>query len=119
MLLVNLLANFLPEPSDPEYERRLAALPEYERSLHTRYPPVCASCAAEVEERIAEKDRMARTSALRGFLRESKGKEHARQVSITAEKREKLELRLFAWRVRGCLWAATVAGSLGFGVYRA
>lgn len=117
MLLVNLLGNFLPDPSDPEYERRLAALPEYERSLHARYPPVCANCAVEVEERIEEKDRMARTSALGRLLRQSKTKQSERRVSGSKARREKLPLKLFAWRVRGCLWAATVACSLGLGTY--
>lgn len=117
MLIVNLLGNFLPDSSDPDYERRLAALPEYERSLQARYPPVCANCASEVEERIAEKDRMARTSALGRMLRDTRAKQHNRRISAAAGKREKLPLKLFAWRARGLLWATTVACSFGLAVY--
>ncbi|KAJ6604493.1 Ima1 N-terminal domain-containing protein [Mycena vulgaris] len=91
MLLVNLLANYLPTPG------RIQTLEEYRESLHLRYPPVCDSCRPAVEEEIRRKDAMARTQAL--------GKAKQRQT------RTKLP-EMLVWRVRGCLWAATLIVSM-------
>ncbi|KAH7929338.1 hypothetical protein BV22DRAFT_1081109, partial [Leucogyrophana mollusca] len=108
MLLVNLLSNYLPNPQHPDYAKRLEMLPQYRESLHIRYPPVCANCLPAVEEEIKQKDHMARTKALGGWLKESKGKERQRQVSSTSKEREKLEVHLTAWRIRGLLWVSTL-----------
>lgn len=51
---------------------------------------------------------MARTKALGGWLKQSKGKEKQRKVSASGKDREKLGVQLVAWRVRGCLWALTL-----------
>jgi hypothetical protein len=119
-LLVNLLANFLPsDPSDPEYAQRLEELPAYKNSLQARYPPVCESCASLVEQEIEEKNRMARTSALTGFLKETKGKEKARKVSASIQRKEARELRTLVWIVRGCLWGVTTTASIGTCAYGA
>lgn len=79
-------------------------LPEYKESLHVRYPPVCENCLPAVEEEIRSKDHMARTKALGGWLKQSKGKEKQRKISGSGKQREKLGAHLFAWKVRGCLW---------------
>ncbi|KIJ68203.1 hypothetical protein HYDPIDRAFT_81318 [Hydnomerulius pinastri MD-312] len=104
MLLVNLLSNYLPPPQHPDYAKRLEQLPAYRESLHTRYPPVCSNCAPAVEDEIQRKNQMARTKALGGWLKDTRGKDRQRQVSGTAREREKLESQLFAWRMRGALW---------------
>ncbi|TFK36868.1 Ima1 N-terminal domain-containing protein [Crucibulum laeve] len=104
MLLVNLMSNYLPAQEDPEYERRLAMLPEYRESLHARYPPVCESCLPGVEEEIQKKDHMARTKALGGWLQQSKGKERQRRVSGTPKERDNITVELGLWKMRGCLW---------------
>lgn len=52
---------------------------------------------------------MARTSALGGFLKESRGKDRQRQGSITQGQRELLEKQLMLWKVRGALWIANIA----------
>ncbi|KAF9076115.1 Ima1 N-terminal domain-containing protein [Rhodocollybia butyracea] len=107
-LIVNLLSNYLPSPTSPEYEQRLEMLPQYRESLHIRYPPVCESCLPAVEDEIQRKDAMARSQALGGWLKETKGKARQRRVSATLQEREKVSKELFVWRVRGVLWAATL-----------
>ncbi|KDQ63445.1 hypothetical protein JAAARDRAFT_120821 [Jaapia argillacea MUCL 33604] len=109
MLLTNLLANYLPPTTSPDYARRLEMLPEYKESLYRRYPPVCASCAPAVEDAIKSKDHMARTSALGGWLKESKGKGKQRQTSVVPDEGEKVKRELTFWRVRGGLWVFSLA----------
>lgn len=83
-------------------------LPDYRNSLHIRYPPVCEKCLPAVEEEIRSKDSMARTKALGGWLKQSKGKEKQRKVSGSSKQREKLGVQLAAWKIRGCLWVFTL-----------
>ncbi|KAF8898910.1 Ima1 N-terminal domain-containing protein [Infundibulicybe gibba] len=111
-LLINLLSNYLPSPSNPEYEQRLQMLPEYRESLHVRYPPVCDNCLPAVEDEIRSKDTMARTKALGGWLKESRGKEQQRRVSGNHQQMEKISLEMAAWKMRGCLWVVTLGCSL-------
>ncbi|KAL4069741.1 Ima1 N-terminal domain-containing protein [Scleroderma yunnanense] len=108
MLLVNLLSNYLPPPQHPDYATRHEQLPAYRESLHKRYPPVCAQCLPAVEDEIKRKDHMARTQALGGFLRDTKGKDRQRQVSGTGKEWEKLESQLAIWKLRGTLWWVTL-----------
>ncbi|KAI0815070.1 Ima1 N-terminal domain-containing protein [Irpex lacteus] len=109
MLISNLLSNYLPSQDDPDYNRLLAQLPAYQSSLETRYPPICANCLPAVEEEIKCRDNMARTSALGGFLKESRGKERQRQVAVSRNQKEALERQLVMWKVRGVLWGVTLA----------
>lgn len=88
-------------------------LPEYRESLHARYPPVCEMCQQSVDDEIHRKDNMARVSALGGWLKDSKGKDKQRRVSASVE-REKVNIELFIWRIRGCLWAGTSLISVAF-----
>ncbi|KAF8203181.1 Ima1 N-terminal domain-containing protein [Pholiota molesta] len=104
MLLINLLSNYLPDVSSPEYQSRVEMLPAYRDSLHTRYPPVCESCLPQVEEEMRQKEQMARAKALGGWL--SKGKERR-------QRRERISSKeVYWWRVRGCLFAASYAISI-------
>ncbi|KAF9462097.1 Ima1 N-terminal domain-containing protein [Collybia nuda] len=109
MLHVHLLSNYLPPPNNPEYRRRLEALPEYKDSLQARYPPVCESCFPAVEDEIRRKDTMARTKALGGWLKESKGKEKQRRVSETYKELDKVGAEIMAWRARGVLWLVSLS----------
>ena len=128
MLLVNLLSNYLPPPQasflaafayattststipsqHPDYAHRIEQLPAYRDSLHVRYPPVCANCLPAVEDEIEQKDQMARTKALGGWLKETKGKERQRLVSRSGKRCERLGCQLAVWRVRGALWSTTL-----------
>jgi Ima1 N-terminal domain len=49
---VNALASYLPDPSDPDYPKYEAKLPEYKANLEKRYPQVCSSCVERVNNRI-------------------------------------------------------------------
>ncbi|KAF9229116.1 hypothetical protein BS17DRAFT_798739 [Gyrodon lividus] len=107
MLLVNLMSSYLPHPQHPDYAKRLEQLSAYRESLHVRYPPVCENCFPAVEDEIQRKNQMARTKALGGWLKESKGKDRQRQVSGIAKEHENLESQLATWRLRGVLWWVT------------
>ncbi|KAF8745135.1 hypothetical protein AX14_010595 [Amanita brunnescens Koide BX004] len=108
MLLVNLLSSYLPSPDSPDYRRRLEKLPEYKESLHARYPPVCDACLPAVQEEIRNRDHMARTKALGGWLKESKGKNHRRRISGFIRDRDHLTFEILAWRIRGVLWVSSL-----------
>ncbi|KAF9455088.1 hypothetical protein P691DRAFT_792180 [Macrolepiota fuliginosa MF-IS2] len=114
MLIVNLLSSYLPPPESHEYHQRLEMLPVYRESLHTRYPPVCESCTAVVEDEIRKKDQMARAQALGAWLKDSKGKETQRRVSGKGKDREGGAVELYWWKMRGGLWLATSGLSLMF-----
>lgn len=112
ILLRELTLNYVHTAQDPEHSLLLAHLPAYQSSLETRYPPICPSCLPAVEEEIKRRDNMARTSALGGFLKESRGKGKQRQVAVTQGQKEALERQLVIWRVRGVLWVVTLAAYL-------
>ncbi|KAI0756880.1 Ima1 N-terminal domain-containing protein [Daedaleopsis nitida] len=105
----NLLSNYLPPPTDPEYERRLEELPEYQRSIEVRYPPICANCLPTVEAEIRKRDQEARIRALGGALKNTKGTDSRRRSSVTQKQKERLEVELRIWRIRGFLWVGSVA----------
>jgi hypothetical protein len=106
-------AQILIAPSqEPEYARRLEMFPEYKASLHSRYPPVCDVCLPAVEDEIKQKDHMARTKALGGWLQESKGKEKQRRTSDTTKGKERFDMEIIAWKLRGILWAMTFSLAL-------
>ncbi|KAA1471585.1 hypothetical protein DENSPDRAFT_929684 [Dentipellis sp. KUC8613] len=105
-------------PQDPEYEQRLAQYDAYRASVSARYPPVCARCAPLVDEEIRRKDTMARSSALGRALKESRGRDVRRRVSLSRASRAALERELRWWRLRGALCALTLGAALladGFG----
>ncbi|KAK1228641.1 hypothetical protein PQX77_008235 [Marasmius sp. AFHP31] len=112
MLILNLLSNYLPAQTDPSYQHRLDELPAYKESLHSRYPPVCEDCLPIVEEEIQKKNTMARSQALGGWLKETKGKDRQRRVSGPTVERHKVIKEMVAWRIRGILWALSLALSV-------
>jgi hypothetical protein len=86
-------------------------LPAYRESLHVRYPSVCNQCLPQVEEQIRQKEHMARTQALGGWL--SKGKDRHKRVSGPDVQKEIVPSEiLFWWKVRGCLWVLSFSVSL-------
>ncbi|PVF94500.1 hypothetical protein CPB86DRAFT_788989 [Serendipita vermifera] len=128
-LVTNMLANYLPLPSDPNYEALLATLPEYRASLETRYPIVCERCAPLVEEKLLKKERMAKSKALGGWL-DANTKQRitsrrpsapARNGSIVKQQREKpWQVRL--WMLQGLFYASStvwVAVSYIYGMSKA
>lgn len=73
---------------------------------------MCSNCLPAVEEEIKRRDNMARTRALGGFLKDSRGKDKQRQVLKMHGEKEKFEQSLKMWRVRGCLWFGTLLCTL-------
>ncbi|KAG9015944.1 hypothetical protein FRB90_004086, partial [Tulasnella sp. 427] len=150
-LQMNLLANYLPPTSvssgsdqsagpttnsptsglgqkDATYNQLLEQLPAYKESLDLRYPPLCQSCAPAVEEDLERKNQMARTSALGGWLRQSKQKADGERRRISEE--EKMTpftrwksrwmakgLPMLVWRLQGLLWCVTAAASLSLSFF--
>lgn len=55
-IVINLLANYLPDEADPNYLELLSSLSEYKDRLYKRYPPVCARCEPVAEEEIRKGD---------------------------------------------------------------
>ncbi|KAF8601034.1 hypothetical protein BDV93DRAFT_608400 [Ceratobasidium sp. AG-I] len=109
-LIINMLSNYLPPSSDPSYARLLAELPVYKDSLYARYPPVCARCQPAVDEQIGQKDVMARSSALGGWLEatrrnKSPGVNVGEATSVIAPART----QVVAWNIRGALWIGMTA----------
>ncbi|SPO20486.1 uncharacterized protein UTRI_00883_B [Ustilago trichophora] len=68
VLTLNMLADYLPDEDDAEYQAKLEHLAEYEASIASRYPPVCSDCAPKVQERITERDQFARSWSLGKWL---------------------------------------------------
>jgi hypothetical protein len=66
------------------------------------------NCLPAVEGEIEQKNQMARTKALGGWLKETKGKERQRLVSGSGNDRERLGFQLVIWRIRGALWWTTL-----------
>ena len=73
---------------------------------------MCEDCLPVVEEEIQKKNTMARSQALGGWLKQTKGKDRQRRVSAPKVERAKVIKEMFAWRVRGILWALSFALSV-------
>ncbi|KAF9479720.1 hypothetical protein BDN70DRAFT_858067 [Pholiota conissans] len=112
MLLMNLLSNYLPDLSNPEYQARAEMLPAYRESLHARYPPVCESCLPQVEEQIRQKEQMARATALGGWLNKGKERRQRRVSGPNVEKERISPKEVYWWRVRGVLFVASCIVSM-------
>ncbi|PWY96918.1 hypothetical protein BCV70DRAFT_101956 [Testicularia cyperi] len=67
-LQLNMLADYLPDESNPKYTFRLEQLPAYRASISARYPAVCSNCAPHVQSRILERDQYARSWSLGKWL---------------------------------------------------
>ncbi|KAK6499607.1 hypothetical protein TWF481_009972 [Arthrobotrys musiformis] len=51
-IIVEQLANYLPEETDPNYEYLAEHISDFRRQLEEKYPPVCDSCAPKVNSVI-------------------------------------------------------------------
>ncbi|KZS95750.1 hypothetical protein SISNIDRAFT_408239 [Sistotremastrum niveocremeum HHB9708] len=109
-LLVNLLSNYLPNPSDPTYESRAASYPSYKESLQQRYPPVCKDCQRMVDEEISKKDYMAQTRILGMAVQQS------RKISAQGHVQRLSPRHFWIWRIRGFLWIGTLVLSIALSV---
>ncbi|KAH7334377.1 Ima1 N-terminal domain-containing protein [Rhizoctonia solani] len=105
-LTMNLLSNYLPASSDPSYAQRLAEYPAYKESLYARYPPVCANCQPAVDEQIREKDSMAKSAALGGWLQASARRGKSPGAGFGEKSPGAGIGQVAIWNIRGALWLA-------------
>lgn len=71
-ILTQLLSNYLPPPTDPNYAQREAQYPQYKRGLEERYPQVCVNCEPRVRERIRQSGYEAKTDHLKRLMQRSR-----------------------------------------------
>ena len=71
-LYTSLLAEFLPDEDDPEYDKYLAAYDEYKVELEERYPQVCKYCLPRVQNQIRNANHVARADNLARIMEASK-----------------------------------------------
>lgn len=77
-------------------------MPAYTAALQARYPPVCKDCQPSIDEELKEKEHMARTTALGGWLKRS---QHV--GARRSEEQQRVKPLVTFWRLRGLLWAVT------------
>jgi hypothetical protein len=99
------LAEYLPEPSDPDYPNFLKNFENYKKDLEVRYPQVCATCAPRVNERLKATTYAAKADHLRRGLEK-------RKPSSLAPDWQKWGWRRFVVFVGGILWWASVLGQV-------
>ncbi|RXK40627.1 hypothetical protein M231_02082 [Tremella mesenterica] len=109
-LIMNMLANYLPDDSDPSFPTLYADLPNYLTRLHTRYPPVCRDCQPGVEEVLKRSDSRAQVEAW-GLALNRGVVSPGRAPHKTLRRWEVL-----AWRIRGTLFVLSSIVNLARGV---
>lgn len=70
-IMRNVLAEYLPDEDDPEYEKHEAAYDEYKLELEQRYPQVCSTCEPRVQAQIASTGYAAKADHLRRIMEKS------------------------------------------------
>ncbi|KAJ1729821.1 hypothetical protein LPJ61_003332, partial [Coemansia biformis] len=70
-LVCQMLAAYLPDEDDPDYQSRFAQADEYARSLKRRYPLVCRKCQVRVDERLQQQAQWMYRRELGSALRRS------------------------------------------------
>ncbi|KAG4304136.1 hypothetical protein PORY_002500 [Pneumocystis oryctolagi] len=98
--IVNSLASYLPSEDHPDYHVYLSALPSYRAFLEEQYPMVCDFCSSRVQKHLAEKNYIAKSSALAGWLLDSKKTFNSKHTFSQPF----LKTRLFIWSLRGIGW---------------
>ncbi|KAM0746465.1 hypothetical protein T439DRAFT_329895 [Meredithblackwellia eburnea MCA 4105] len=117
-LQIHLLAAFPDsDDSDPEADgsSKPHLLPEYKKSLDSRYPLVCAACAGGVDEVLQQADYKAKAYALGARLRESQRiqREKEKRKGKKADRPWQWWAMGVAWRARGVLFLTTHVGCIG------
>jgi hypothetical protein len=91
---VNALASYLPDPSDPDYAKYEAKLPEYKANLEKRYPQVCAKCVEQVNNRIKSMTYLTKAENLKVSLDRTRKRQFANE---TGWKGKAVTLGWFLW----------------------
>nr|XP_019008114.1 uncharacterized protein I206_07282 [Kwoniella pini CBS 10737]OCF46895.1 hypothetical protein I206_07282 [Kwoniella pini CBS 10737] len=101
-LIMNMLANYLPDDDDPSYPSLFAELPIYLAKLQSRYPPVCRNCQPAVDEALQKSDHRAQVQAWSSAL--DRGSRTAGPSSGKSALNRVGQVDIIVWRVRGLLW---------------
>ena len=107
-LIMNMLANYLPDDSDPTFPALHDALPTYISNLHSRYPPVCANCQPAVDAALKKSDVRAQTEAWGSALQRGSTKQAMPAPVGWVE--------VLVWRIRGVLFGLGCALSWARGI---
>ncbi|KAL2263719.1 hypothetical protein VTK26DRAFT_5475 [Humicola hyalothermophila] len=67
-LLSASLAQYLPDPDDPDYAERERTLYRFRKNQERRYPQICADCEPRVRQRLEKAAYTAKTDLLRRML---------------------------------------------------
>ncbi|KAK0704821.1 Ima1 N-terminal domain-containing protein [Lasiosphaeris hirsuta] len=70
-LLNSALAQYLPDPDDPDYEEREKSFAKFRRRQEIIYPQICAHCEPRVREQLKKAAYDAKADALRRLLNKS------------------------------------------------
>ncbi len=87
-LMANILAEYLPDEDDPEYDKFAASYDAYKKELEDRYPQVCADCLPRVQEQIRNAGYAAKADHLRRIMEKSQ------------EKRKTVQTPRLTWTLR-------------------
>ncbi|WVR08586.1 hypothetical protein IAU60_005641 [Kwoniella sp. DSM 27419] len=101
-LIMNMLANYLPDDDDPSFPTLYADLPAYLARLHVRYPPVCSNCQPGVDAILRRSDHRAQIEAWGSAL-----KRGAQSSTVARDMDEGgvVSRSIWIWRMKGVLWA--------------
>lgn len=72
MLVQNMMAEYIPDDDDPQYNKYVASADSYRAELEQRYPQVCDSCIGPVREQIRAAGYAAKADHFRRILELSK-----------------------------------------------
>jgi hypothetical protein len=72
MLVQNMMAEYIPDDDDPEYNKYVASADSYRTELEQRYPQVCDHCIGPVREQIRAAGYAAKADHFRRILERSK-----------------------------------------------
>lgn len=73
-ILNQMLAEYIPDEDDPEYEKRVQASDAYRDELEERYPQVCQSCEGRVQDQVKAAGYAAKADHLRRLMEKSNQK---------------------------------------------
>jgi predicted small integral membrane protein len=107
--LRELFANYLPDPSDPNYAKREAGFDKYRAQMEKDYPPVCAKCVHRVNQQIEKVTRATRADNLRRHMDSQRA---AQLLSPSG-------WRMMLIRLGGLAWWASLLGQLQWHVFGA
>ncbi|KZT57864.1 hypothetical protein CALCODRAFT_469250, partial [Calocera cornea HHB12733] len=117
-LIVEMLANYIPDESDPTHPSALANIAAYRRDLERRYPPLCEECRPRVEAELRKHNDEA-TAEIRASAVAASVAGVASGSGVGTPRKDKAregralgrwETRI--WRTRGFVWVLALVLSV-------